>query len=94
MEKEPKETSATKQLRERTFLKSKQKILEGESSTRLVTLRNNNSFFETRGTIVLIKHEGNLWYNACPTCNKKVTEENGQWKCEKCNTLLPNCEKR
>lgn len=56
----------------------------------------SNSVFETKGTISLVKHENNIWYNACPEpkCNKKVIEENGQWKCEKCNKYFPTSDKR
>lgn len=43
-------------------------------------------YFSTRATIMHIKDE-NLAYPACPTqgCSKKVTEESGGWKCEKCD---------
>jgi replication factor A1 len=29
-----------------------------------------------------------LYYIACPTCKKKVNEEGGSFKCEKCNKLI------
>lgn len=48
-------------------------------------------YFTCRATITFFKHDwekgGASWYMACPTagCNKKVTESNGSWQCEKCN---------
>eukprot|EP01114_Cavostelium_apophysatum_P012658 TRINITY_DN2887_c0_g1_i1.p1 TRINITY_DN2887_c0_g1~~TRINITY_DN2887_c0_g1_i1.p1 ORF type:complete len:632 (+),score=173.17 TRINITY_DN2887_c0_g1_i1:130-2025(+) len=53
--------------------------------------------FEAKGLITLIKHENNVWYDACPHCNKKVQFVDGQYKCEspKCaNNTLDNCERR
>lgn len=43
-------------------------------------------FFSARATITFIKSE-NLWYPACPTekCNKKVSQDGDEWRCEKCN---------
>ncbi len=45
------------------------------------------------GTVSFFKQE-NLWYTACPTCNKKVIESNfggnSSWRCEKCNKDLPD----
>eukprot|EP01097_Dermamoeba_algensis_P005762 TRINITY_DN3638_c0_g1_i1.p1 TRINITY_DN3638_c0_g1~~TRINITY_DN3638_c0_g1_i1.p1 ORF type:complete len:492 (-),score=113.55 TRINITY_DN3638_c0_g1_i1:586-2061(-) len=48
----------------------------------------NTHYFVTRGTVINIKHDDNTkcWYDACPTCNKKMTSVvNGQWHCDKCN---------
>ncbi|KAG0207898.1 Replication factor A protein 1 [Mortierella sp. GBA30] len=45
-------------------------------------------YFESKGTIVMMsKSDSTFAYPACPTpnCNKKVTEDNGMWRCEKCN---------
>ena len=45
-------------------------------------------YFNIKGTIIYVKSENNA-YPACSTegCNKKVVEaEEGQWRCEKCNT--------
>jgi len=54
--------------------------------------------FIVKGTVSLVKHENNIWYNACPTpkCNKKVTETGvpGQWECTKCNSTFNNYEPR
>ncbi|KAG0053782.1 Replication factor A protein 1 [Gryganskiella cystojenkinii] len=54
-------------------------------------------FFETKGTIVMMgKPENTYAYPACPTpnCNKKVTQENDGWRCEKCNRTHPEPEYR
>lgn len=39
------------------------------------------------GYIQFIKKDGQNppWYNACPTCNKKVIEVMMRWNCEACN---------
>uniref|UniRef100_T1IJW3 Replication protein A subunit n=1 Tax=Strigamia maritima TaxID=126957 RepID=T1IJW3_STRMM len=44
-------------------------------------------FFTCKATVVMIRKE-NCVYKACaqPTCNKKVVESNGFYRCEKCNT--------
>ncbi|KAG6862066.1 hypothetical protein C0995_007196 [Termitomyces sp. Mi166 len=41
-------------------------------------------YFSTRATIMHIKSD-NICYPACPTCNKKVIDVGGNWRCEKCN---------
>jgi len=52
--------------------------------------------FITKGTITLIKHENNIWYNACPTpkCGKKVSEADGKYFCAKCNQSVDQYEPR
>jgi replication factor A1 len=42
-------------------------------------------YFNARATIIHIKSE-KFCYPGCPAdgCNKKVTEVNGEWRCEKC----------
>ncbi|CAO3563560.1 unnamed protein product [Mortierella alpina] len=54
-------------------------------------------YFEVKGTIVMMsKSDQTFMYPACPTlnCNKKVTEDSGQWRCEKCNQTHPEPEYR
>ncbi|KAG0321102.1 Replication factor A protein 1 [Dissophora globulifera] len=54
-------------------------------------------YFEVKGTIVMMsKSENQFQYPACPTpnCNKKVTEDSGGWRCEKCNQTHPEPEYR
>ena len=52
-------------------------------------------FFSTRATIMHIKTD-NLVYPACPTsqCNKKMTEINDAWRCEKCDRTYEKPEYR
>lgn len=48
-------------------------------------------YYSTKGTIVFIKQDG-ISYPACQSegCNKKVVEDNeGGWRCEKCNKSFP-----
>lgn len=51
--------------------------------------------FSTRATVMHIKAD-NLSYPACPTqgCNKKVTDMNGEWRCEKCDKSFDKPEYR
>lgn len=52
-------------------------------------------YVTVKGSVSYIKHDTDCWYNACPTCSKKVVElGNGQWSCEKCNTTHSNCNRR
>jgi len=53
-------------------------------------------YFVCRATISLFKKEGVMWYNACPTkgCNKKVTQQGGMWRCDKCNASTPERDVR
>jgi replication factor A1 len=53
-------------------------------------------YFQTRGYIHTIR-SNNAVYKACPTpeCNKKVVDqENGMFRCEKCNQDFPNFKYR
>ena len=52
-------------------------------------------FFSTRATIMHIKTD-NLVYPACPTsqCNKKMTESQDVWRCEKCDRTYEKPEYR
>ncbi|KAH7911406.1 hypothetical protein BJ138DRAFT_1179561, partial [Hygrophoropsis aurantiaca] len=58
-------------------------------------MQDKAEFFSTRATIMHIKGE-NIAYPACPTqgCNKKVTETNGEWRCEKCDKSFEHPEHR
>ncbi|KAL0577805.1 60S acidic ribosomal protein P1 [Marasmius crinis-equi] len=46
---------------------------------------NSGIYFSNRGTVAHIKTD-NIAYPACSTqgCNKKVVEDSGSWRCEKC----------
>lgn len=44
-------------------------------------------------TIVFVK-EDNLFYNSCVECNKKVIEEDGHFRCERCNKTFDTCNPR
>ncbi|KAG0440048.1 Replication protein A 70 kDa DNA-binding subunit [Dictyocoela muelleri] len=48
-----------------------------------------------RAILLFIKDE-NLWYDACPetNCNKKVFNENGSYRCERCNKTYDECNSR
>ncbi|MHA1243407.1 MAG: DUF2240 family protein [Candidatus Heimdallarchaeota archaeon] len=48
----------------------------------------DGSFSEIRGTIMKV-YEGNLYYNSCPKCRKKVEETEGNWKCLEHGEITP-----
>lgn len=53
-------------------------------------------YFQLKGIVHIVK-ANNAAYKACPQadCNKKVVDmENGQFRCEKCNTEYPNFKYR
>jgi len=53
-------------------------------------------YFTTVATVLLVRSENSL-YKACPTaeCNKKVIDQNnGMYRCEKCNREYPNFKYR
>ncbi|WOG93789.1 hypothetical protein DCAR_0313076 [Daucus carota subsp. sativus] len=52
-------------------------------------------FFSTKGYISFIKPDQSMWYRACKTCNKKVTEAigSGFW-CEGCQKNDDSCNLR
>lgn len=57
---------------------------------------NSLEYATIQGSIVYLKEEG-LFYEACPTenCNKKVSmEDNGVFRCEKCNYTFEKCNYR
>jgi replication factor A1 len=47
--------------------------------------RGKPAYFQCKGMITQIRHDAAAWYNACPTCNKKVNLTNGMWVCDNCN---------
>ncbi|KAF8205770.1 hypothetical protein K438DRAFT_1818495 [Mycena galopus ATCC 62051] len=49
-----------------------------------------SEYFSTRATIVFMKPDS-MWYPACQkdSCNKKVTDVDGGWRCERCNETWP-----
>ncbi|PFH54257.1 hypothetical protein AMATHDRAFT_72762 [Amanita thiersii Skay4041] len=58
-------------------------------------MHDKTDFFSTKATIVHIKSE-NLWYPGCPVpnCSKKVVDDNGNWRCERCNQSFSKPEYR
>lgn len=55
-------------------------------------INENAEYGNIQGTIMFVK-EDSLFYSSCPTdgCNKKVVEEEGGYRCEKCNETYENC---
>ena len=51
-------------------------------------------YFSCRATIVHIRTDSVLYYPACGQCNKKVTETNEGWLCEKCSKTSAEPEYR
>ncbi|XP_077301478.1 uncharacterized protein LOC143922084 [Arctopsyche grandis] len=57
---------------------------------------NSLEYANIRASAMFMKTEG-LYYDACPSenCNKKVSaEENGLYRCEKCNYTFDKCNQR
>ncbi|EDV22084.1 uncharacterized protein TRIADDRAFT_50671 [Trichoplax adhaerens] len=52
-------------------------------------------YFNLKATIIYIRKE-NLMYKACPKedCNKKVIDQGGSYRCEKCNQTFPDFKYR
>lgn len=53
-------------------------------------------YFQTKAVVHLVK-SNNAYYKACPQpeCNKKVIDENnGHYRCERCNSVFPNFKYR
>jgi len=48
-------------------------------------MNDTTDWFSLKATAIFIKSES-MSYPACSTegCNKKVVEDGGQWRCEKC----------
>uniref|UniRef100_A0A7E4VTH9 Replication protein A subunit n=1 Tax=Panagrellus redivivus TaxID=6233 RepID=A0A7E4VTH9_PANRE len=53
----------------------------------------NGVSFTARVVIEEVRRE-NLFYQACITCNKKVTQVDLGWHCDKCSTTMTDCETR
>ncbi|KAJ6618842.1 replication factor-A protein 1 [Mycena sp. CBHHK59/15] len=68
-------------------------IMDVKSS--LLGQNDQTDYFSTRATVVFMKPD-TMWYPACqtPDCNKKVMEEGGSWKCEKCDKSWPEPQYR
>lgn len=67
-----------------------------ESKIRNLGSGDKPDFYQLKGIVHIIK-SNNATYKACPTqdCNKKVVDmDNGQYRCEKCNTEYPNFKYR
>jgi replication factor A1 len=58
--------------------------------------RTEPDYFLLNATVSSIKHDRDVWYHACTTCNKKVVEAAGAggWVCEKCNSTMQKCAYR
>lgn len=52
-------------------------------------------YFSVKATITFFRDKS-LWYEACPgqDCNKKVTQDGPNWRCEKCARSYNHCEYR
>ncbi|GHJ87289.1 hypothetical protein NliqN6_3691 [Naganishia liquefaciens] len=60
----------------------------GQIKDENIGMSDKQEYFSTKATISFIKSES-FSYPACPTCNKKVVEENDGWRCEKCDAVYP-----
>lgn len=72
-------------------------LINGSFSTQLTIVRLFQAdYFTCIATIVFLRKE-NCLYQACPTqdCNKKVVDQqNGMFRCEKCDKEFPNFKYR
>lgn len=71
-----------------TFREAKDKNLGGGDKP---------DYFQTRAFVHNVVRSGNIVYKACPlpTCQKKVVDQdNGQFRCDKCNADYPNFKYR
>lgn len=70
-----------------TFLETKEKNLGNGDKP---------DYFQTKATTLIVKSNNSV-YKACPQpdCNKKaIDQENGHYRCEKCNADFPNFKYR
>jgi replication factor A1 len=53
-------------------------------------------FIKIQGTITYVKHESNkdMWYDSCPDCNKKMTQQSGGYRCDTCNQDRDSCVRK
>lgn len=51
----------------------------------------HNSYFRISGFIAMLKNDDKAYYNACPDCKKKVTEEGNGYRCENCGMFKAGC---
>lgn len=52
-------------------------------------------YITVKGTVNFIKHDTNVYYQACTKCQKKVVPDVAQnFTCEKCQTSYSSCENR
>lgn len=59
-------------------------------------LRDKPDYLNLCGTVTFLKGDKTMYYMACPgeNCNKKVTEDMGQYRCEKCQRVYNYCDYR
>jgi replication factor A1 len=59
-------------------------------------LRDKPDYLNLCGTVTFLKGDKTMYYLACPgeNCNKKVTEDMGQYRCEKCQRVYNYCDYR
>lgn len=67
---------------------NERRTLEQVKDESLGTSSERPDYFNTRATILYIR-PNNLYYTACPECNKKVIDEGDGWRCEKCDRSFP-----
>jgi replication factor A1 len=54
-----------------------------EVKAALTGIRDKPLYFDVKGTITIIRQDGNLWYYACPNCNRKVPQT-VDGRCDNC----------
>lgn len=72
---------------------NERRTLEQVKEESLGTSFERPDYFNTRATILYIR-PNNLYYTACPECNKKVIDEGDGWRCEKCDRSFPEPVRR
>lgn len=63
----------------------------GQAKDEQLGMTDKTDYFSVCATILYIKQE-TFSYPACPGegCNKKLIDEGGEWRCEKCNRTYPS----